>query len=116
MFDLQVSPPNPTSTTTPYPFLGSGPIHRRVLFQRLVLSRHHQTPRTNNAVVGYPHRMMHARTGCYSLSKATRRLEKAALSNMQAPTTEETSRTTADFEQVVVLTRLELVTTVELQT
>ena len=61
MFNPQVSLLD-LAPTTPYSFLGSGAIHRRVLVQRLVLGRYHQTTRTDDTVVGYPHRMMHARS------------------------------------------------------
>ena len=62
MFDPQVSLLDLPSTT-PSSFLRSGAIHGRVLVQRLVLGRYHQTTCTDDTVVGYSHRMMDARSG-----------------------------------------------------
>lgn len=50
------------ASATPDVFLDSRSIHGRVLAQRLVLGRYHQTACTDDAVVGYPHGVMHARS------------------------------------------------------
>ena len=48
------------ASATPDPFLRSRTVHRSVLLQRLVFRRHHQTTRTDDTVVGYAHRVVHA--------------------------------------------------------